>query len=190
MFIAAKFGDPVIGVDIHMVLVPAPPAPAPVPTPLPHPFIGVVFDPIGAAIGAAIGAVFGGGGPVFVNGLPVGNTGTDVKGIPHLPTPPGVSFAPNDIPGNEGTIVVGSKTVSMAGSSEGRLTSMVSTCNFPLNLPTSVCMSVPMGAPVLIGGPDSLDVMAAVTRGIWKSPISGRRAPRRGHASSGRRRRS
>lgn len=166
MFIAAKFGDPVIGIDIHMVLVPAPPSPAPVPTPLPHPFIGVVFDPIGAALGAAIGAVFGGGGPVLVNGLPVGNTGTDVKGFPHLPTPPGVSFAPNDIPDNEGTIVTGSKTVSMAGSSEGRLTSMVSTCNFPLNLPTSVCLSVPMGAPVLIGGPDSLDVMAAVTRGI------------------------
>ncbi len=164
--IAAKFGDPVLGIDIHMVLVPAPPAPAPVPTPLPHPFVGVVFDPIGAAIGAALGAVFGGGGPVFVNNMPVGNTGTDVKGVPHFPTPPGVSFAPNDIPGNEGTIILGSKTVSMAGSSEGRLGSMVMSCNFPINLPTSVCLSVPMGPPVLIGGPDSLDILAAVTRGI------------------------
>ncbi|XXX76642.1 DUF6531 domain-containing protein [Sorangium sp. So ce134] len=166
MFEAAKFGDPVLGVDVHIVLVPAPPAPAPVPTPLPHPFIGVVFDPLGAALGAAIGAVFGGGGPVFINMMPVGNTGTDAKGIPHLPTPPGVSFAPNDIPDNSGTIITGSKTVSMAGASAGRLTSMVMTCNFPINLPTSVCMAVPMGAPVLVGGPDSFDILAAVTRGI------------------------
>ncbi len=173
MFVAAKFGDPVIGVDIHMVLVPAPPAPAPVPAPLPHPFIGVVFDPIGAAVGAAIGAVFGGGGPVLINGLPVGNTGTEVKGMAHLPTPPGVSFAPNDIPDNEGTIVLGSKTVSLGGSSAGRLTSAVMTCNFPVNLPTSMCLAVPMGAPVLVGGPDSLDVMAAVTRGIRTKWFSG-----------------
>ena len=36
--IAAKFGDPVIGIDIHRVMVPTPAGP--VPTPLPHPFIG------------------------------------------------------------------------------------------------------------------------------------------------------
>lgn len=176
MFQAAKFGDPVLGVDIHMVLVPAPPAP-PIPTPLPHAFVGVVFDPLGAALGAAVGAVFGGGGPVFINGLPVGNTGTDVKGMPHVPTPPGIAFAPNDIPGNDGTIVTGSKTVSMAGASCGRLTSMVSTCNFPINLPTSVCLAVPMGAPVLVGGPDTFDIAAAVTRGIrtkWFSHLAHR----------------
>ncbi len=166
MFEAAKFGDPVLGIDIHMVLVPAPPAPAPIPTPLPHPFVGVVFDPLGAAIGAVLGAIFGGGGPVLINMMPVGNTGTDVKGIPHFPTPPGISFAPNDIPGNDGTIITGSKTVSMAGASCGRLTSIVMTCNFPLNLPTSVCMAVPMGAPVLVGGPISFDILAAVTRAI------------------------
>lgn len=169
---AAKFGDPVVGVDIHMVMVPTPAGP--VPTPLPHPFVGVVFDPLGAAIGAAIGAVFGGGGPVLINHMPVGNTGTEVKGVPHFPTPPGVSFAPNDIPDHEGTIVTGSKTVHMAGASAGRLTSMVSSCNFPLNLPTSVCMAVPMGAPVIVGGPTSMDFLAAVTRGIrtkWFSDL-------------------
>jgi hypothetical protein len=30
--------------------------------------------------------------------------------------PPGVSFAPNDIPDHKGTIVTGSKTVHLAGS--------------------------------------------------------------------------
>lgn len=172
MFQAAKFGDLVTGVDLHMVMVPTPAGP--VPTPLPHPFIGVVFDPLGAAIGAGIGAVFGGGGPVLINSLPVGNTGIGVRGIPHFPTPPGVAFAPNDIPDNSGVIVTGSKTVHMAGTSAGRLTSLVASCNFPLNLPTSVCLAVPMGAPVLIGGPTSLDVMAAVTRGIrtkWFSDL-------------------
>lgn len=164
MFIAAKFGDPVLGIDLHLVLVPTPAGP--VPAPLPHPFIGIVFDPLGAAIGAGISAVFGGGGLVLINSLPAGNTGTDVKGQPHLPTPPGVSFAPNDIPDFQGTLVTGSKTVSFAGSSAGRLTSLVSSCGFPLNLPTSVCLSIPVGAPVLVGGPTSMDYLAAVTRGI------------------------
>jgi RHS repeat-associated protein len=166
MLEAAKFGDPVLGVDIHMVLVPAPPAPAPIPTPLPHPFVGVVFDPLGAAIGAALGLAFGGGGPVLINYMPCGNTGTEVKGVPHFPTPPGVSFAPNDIPSNDGTLIFGSKTVTMAGSSIARLTDLVMTCNFPINLPTSVCMAVPMGAPVLVGGPPSMDWFAAITKAI------------------------
>lgn len=166
MLEAAKFGDPVLGIDIHMVLVPAPPAPAPIPTPLPHPFVGVVFDPIGAAIGAALGLAFGGGGPVLVNMMPCGNTGTEVKGVPHFPTPPGVSFAPNDIPSNDGTLIFGSQTVNFAGSSIARLTDMVMTCNFPINLPTSVCMAVPMGAPVLVGGPPAMNWLAAVTKAI------------------------
>jgi RHS repeat-associated protein len=164
MFPAAKFGDIVIGVDLHMVMVPTPAGP--VPTPLPHVFQGVVYDPAGAAIGAGLSAAFGGGGLVLVNGLPAGNTGMEVKGTPHLPTPPGTGFAPNDVPDHQGTLVTGSKTVSFSGSSAARLTSLVSSCNFPLNLPTSTCLAVPMGAPVLVGGPTSLDVMAAVTRGI------------------------
>lgn len=150
---AGKWGDPVVGVDIHMVMCPpfAPPTPLGVPTPLPHPFIGVVFDPVGAAMGAAFGAVFGGGGPVFVNGLPCANTGTDAEAIYHEPTKPGVCWAPMDLPDEEGTIILGSA---------------VMTCNFPINLPSSVCMSVPIGPPVNIGGPDALDVMAAATKAI------------------------
>ena len=157
---AAKFFDAVVGVDIHMVMVPTPAGP--VPTPLPHPFVGYVWDPAGAAMGGILG-----GGVVLVNGLPAANTGTAVKALArHFPTPPGVSFAPNDIPGNEGSIVTGSKTVSFGGSSAARFGSMVSTCNFPVNLPTSVCMAVPVGKPVIVGGPTAMDWMAAVTQGI------------------------
>ncbi|WP_437828343.1 DUF6531 domain-containing protein [Sorangium sp. So ce1153] len=168
--IAAKWGDPVLGIDIHMVMVPTPAGP--VPTPLPHPFIGVVFDPMGAAMSAVMGAVFGGGGAVRVNGMPVGNTGTEVKGVPHFPTPPGVSFAPNDIPGNDGTLITGSKTVDFEGSSQSRTTSIVMSCNFPINLPTSVCLAVPMGAPVVIGGPEAVDFAAAATQAIRTKWVS------------------
>ena len=121
--IAAKFGDPVIGIDIHRVMVPTPAGP--VPTPLPHPFIGVVFDPLGAAMTAAMGAVFGGGGLVLINGMPCANAGTEVKGFRHVPTPPGVAPDPGDIPANEGTLVTGSKTVLFGGASQSRLASMV-----------------------------------------------------------------
>jgi hypothetical protein len=38
---AAKQGDQITAVDIHIVLVPAPPGP-PVPTPLPHSFVGIL----------------------------------------------------------------------------------------------------------------------------------------------------
>jgi RHS repeat-associated protein len=166
---AAKFFDPVLGIDIHLVIVP----PSPAPVPLPHPFIGIVFDPIGLLIGAAIGAIFGGGGPVLVNGLPVGNTGTECIAIPHFPMPPGVSFHPMDVPDNEGTIITGAKTVTMGGPSEGRFGSMVASCNFPLNLPTSLCLAIPLGAPVDVGGPEAVDWFAAVTRGIRTKWFSG-----------------
>ncbi|MFZ6181317.1 DUF6531 domain-containing protein [Nannocystis pusilla] len=163
---AAKFFDPVLGIDIHMVVIP----PSPAPVPMPHPFIGMVFDPIGAAIGAVIGLILGGGGPVLINSLPVGNTGTQVLAIPHFPM--GASFHACDIPGNEGVIVTGSKTVTMAGASTGRLGSLVMSCNFPINLPTSLCLAVPMGAPVIVGGPDSFDILAAVTQAIRTKWVS------------------
>ncbi|MFO0549920.1 MAG: RHS repeat-associated core domain-containing protein [Polyangiaceae bacterium] len=164
MSIAAKWGDPVLGVDCHMVNVPTPGGP--VPTPLPHPFVGVVFDPLGAAMGAL-------GGVVLVNGMPCGNVGTEIEVVPHFPTPPGVGPAPMDAPpGNEGSLVSGSKTVLFAGGSESRTLSHVLSCNYPFDLPTSVCMSVPMGAPVMIGGPEAIDFAAvaiAAIRSKWMS---------------------
>lgn len=177
---AAKWLDPVIGVDIHVVLVPAPPSPVPIPTPLPHPFIGFVFDPMGLAMGIAIGAVVGaisgggGAGIVLANGLPVGNTGTNVQGIPHFPMPPGIAFAPFDIPDNDGTLITGSQTVHAAGTSWSRTGSIVMSCSFPIPLPTSVCLAVPMGPPVLIGGPEGVDALAAlmaVGAGLLKNVV-------------------
>ena len=73
MFVAAKWFDPVIGVDLHRVMVPAPPSPTPVPPLMPHAFVRMVFDPLGAAISAGLSRA-GGGGAVYINGLPVSNS--------------------------------------------------------------------------------------------------------------------
>lgn len=40
---AAKHFDMVMGVDIHIIMIPTPGGP--VPTPIPHPFVGMMFDP-------------------------------------------------------------------------------------------------------------------------------------------------
>jgi RHS repeat-associated protein len=170
--IGAKWGDPVIGIDIHAVTLP-PPAP-PGPVPLPHPFVGVIFDPLGAAFSAAVGAVTGsGGGLTLINGMPAANAGTGVKGFPHFPTPPGVAPHPSDSPTkNEGTLVSGSKTVLVGGASLSREMSIVMSCSYPVNLPTSVCLAVPMGAPVLVGGPEAVDWSAAVAQGVRTKWVS------------------
>lgn len=194
--IAAKFMDIVIGVDIHWVLVPAPPSPSPIPTPLPHPFTGVVFDPVGIIVGAAISAassvVFGTPfkGPVLINSMPAANTGTDCTNklvMPHFPTPPGVGWAPvpggvkppipgkppsppipSPVPNNDGIIITGSKTVYFSGNNAARLGSIVMSCGDPVRLPSSTVLALPMGAPVLVGGPPALDFMA-VFMGMLKT---------------------
>jgi RHS repeat-associated protein len=101
--------------------------------------------------------------------MPAANTGMHVKGMPvHVPIG-GVFVNP---PSNEGTIITGSKTVHVLGTSGARLTSMVITCNDPINLPTSVVMSIPMGAPVFTGGPTAVDWMAVALSAIRTKWVS------------------
>ena len=64
MTIAAKHFDPIIGIDIHIILMP----PAAAPTPLPNPFVGIVLDPLDYI--PKIGAT------VKINGLPRAQAGT------------------------------------------------------------------------------------------------------------------
>jgi RHS repeat-associated protein len=145
----SSFFDPVLGVDIHIVLVPTPAGP--VPTPVPMPFVGMVFDPVGLAIGAAIGMATGGGpGIVLVNNLPVTNAGTNVTNkltMPHLPVP-GVAFA-RGLPGNDAELFFGSLNVKLAGSLGVRLGDIAMSCSDPVRLPTSVVLAIPKGMPVL-----------------------------------------
>ncbi|HLL05053.1 MAG TPA: DUF6531 domain-containing protein [Myxococcaceae bacterium] len=145
----SSFFDPVLGVDIHIVLVPTPAGP--VPTPVPMPFVGMVFDPVGLAMGAAIGMATGGGpGLVMINSLPVTNAGTNVTNkltMPHLPVP-GVAFA-KGLPGNDAELFFGSLNVKLAGSLGVRLGDIAMSCSDPVRLPTSVVLAIPKGMPVL-----------------------------------------
>jgi RHS repeat-associated protein len=166
--IAGKWFDPCVGVDIHIVLVPTPGGP--VPTPLPHPFVGLIYDPVGLIVGAAIGGAIAAAtssafkGPVLVNSLPAAHTGiqtTNKMTMPHIPTPPGTAWA-GQPPANDGIIVTGSKTVYFSGTNAVRLGDLVMTCGEPIRVPSSTIIAIPVGLPVLVGGPPTLDVMAAL----------------------------
>ncbi|AKF86568.1 hypothetical protein MFUL124B02_29520 [Myxococcus fulvus 124B02] len=148
--------DPVLGLDIHVVGVPAPPAPLPVPVPVPMPFVGLVFDPMGMLVGAAITRALGGQpNAVLINGLPATNCGTNVTNmltLPHLPAP-GVAFIPPPKPGNDAELYFGAKDVSIAGSLGVRLGDIALSCSDPVRMPTSLVLALPKGAPVLVMKP-------------------------------------
>jgi uncharacterized Zn-binding protein involved in type VI secretion len=129
---AAKQGDQVVGVDIHIVLVPAPPAP-PVPTPLPHPFTGILSGSLST--------------DVMIMGMPAATVGSKATNTPpHIPTPPGVSFqAP---PQNEATIMMGSFTVMINGKPAARMGDTAMTCNDPAPLPVGTVVAA---GTVMIG---------------------------------------
>ena len=163
MTIAAKHLDPVVGVDIHIV---QPPGPVP-PLPLPHPFVGMIIDPIDYL--PVVGTT------VLINGLPAGVAGTGGKAVPpHIPMG-GMFVKP---PGMECEIFMGSATVLVQDeplSSTGMMTLSCTDIGMPpmprmkkasprmsLFLPTSTVLSVPMGMPVLVGGPPTPVMMGAV----------------------------
>jgi uncharacterized Zn-binding protein involved in type VI secretion len=130
---AAKQGDTITAVDIHIVMVPAPPSP-PVPTPLPHPFNGIIDGGLSQ--------------DVSIGGLPaatVGSTATNTP--PHFPTPPGTAF--QKPPTNRAQISVGSATVLINGKPGARNGDTAMTCNDPVDLPNGTVVAA---GTVLIGG--------------------------------------
>lgn len=168
--------DPVLGLDTHIVGIPAPPAPAPVPTPIPMPFVGMVFDPMGLVVGAAIGMATGGGpGLVLVNGIPATNCGTEVTNkltMPHLPAP-GVMFIPPPMPSNDATLFFGSLNVSLAGSFGVRLGDIALSCNDPIRLPVSTVLAIPKGPLVLNMPPMVPDLQAIAMAVAMKGIMAG-----------------
>lgn len=164
MIPAVKMMDPVMGVDVHMVFIPAPPAP-PIPTPLPHPFVGMLMDP---------GKMSPTGAKVRINNMPAGIAGFNAKAVPpHIPM--GAGFVPPP-PTNDGELFMGSATVLADGDVLGSMGGQVLTCQTvgipppprkskPMPLmglysPTSSVMSIPAGPPVLVGGPPTITMMA------------------------------
>ncbi|MEY4579907.1 MAG: hypothetical protein RL701_4610 [Pseudomonadota bacterium] len=168
MSIAAKHMDPIVGVDIHIILIPTPAGP--VPTPLPNPFVGMVFDPFDYI--PFIGAT------TYINGLPRAQAGTGgIALVPHMPI--GGPFGPP--PGNEAEVFMGSSTVAVDGDAQSHLGLLSLSCQSigspapmrlkgqpakSLVLPLSVVLSIPMGRLVLIGGPPTISLMALGMRAI------------------------
>ncbi len=129
---AAKQGDQVVAVDIHIVMVPSPGGP--VPTPLPHPFSGMLDGSLSQN--------------VKVMGMPAATVGSTANNQPpHLPTPPGTAF--QIPPTNQATILKGSGTVMINGKPAARAGDMVQTCADPA--PNTSGQLIAVGT-VLIGG--------------------------------------
>ncbi|HVW84389.1 MAG TPA: PAAR domain-containing protein [Bryobacteraceae bacterium] len=123
---AAKQGDQVTAIDIHIVLVPAPPGP-PVPTPLPHPFNGIIDESLSS--------------DVNIMSMPAATVTSIADDMPpHLPTPPGTAFVKP--PSNKATIITGSPTVHINGKPAARNGDTALTCNDPVDLPMGTVIAV------------------------------------------------
>lgn len=117
---AATDDSQVVGVDIHIVLVPSPAGT--VPTPLPHPFTGKITS-------GTVKTVKIGGKAVAVKDSKATNNPA------HVATPPGTSF--QNPPSDSGTVSVASTTVKAGGQGVARVGDQVKTCNDPSDSPVS-----------------------------------------------------
>ncbi|MBD3381653.1 MAG: hypothetical protein GF404_05585 [candidate division Zixibacteria bacterium] len=114
---AAKQGDKITAVDIHIILIPAA-AGVPVPTPLPHPFMGIIDSSCST--------------DVKIMGMPAAVMGSEATNTPpHIPQ--GGPF--QKPPTNRGKIVMGSPTVMINGKPAARMGDTAMTCNDPVDLP-------------------------------------------------------
>ncbi|MDX2161453.1 MAG: PAAR domain-containing protein [bacterium] len=128
---AAKMGDKVIGMDTHIIMIPAPPGP-PVPTPLPHPFNGTLMQNLSTN--------------VMIEKKPAATVGSIALNVPpHIPQGGPFQIPPT----NQGNVIIGSATVLINGKPAARNGDTVMTCNDPAPAPTSKIL-VPTGT-VLIG---------------------------------------
>lgn len=156
MMPAAKHGDPQMGVDIHLCVVP--PSPSPVPLPTPH--MSIVFDPFDYL--PKLGAT------VTVCGMKRAVAGTSAKAV-HIP--PGFPFAPK-IPDTSDEIFMGSATVVADGNPFSFLAVPVLSCQVSgmpspprpkqqekklMLLPTTVNLAIPTN--VFVGGPPTISLM-------------------------------
>ncbi len=127
---AARLGDTIVGVDIHIVMVPNPSGEAPVP--LPHPFNGIIDGGVSSN--------------VMIGGAPAAMLGSTATNTPsHIPL--GTRFVVQ--PTNKATIIKGSATVFINNQPAARAGDTALTCNDPAPLPNGSVVAV---GTVLIGG--------------------------------------
>ena len=128
---AAKQGDKIAAVDMHVVMVQA--GPSQVPTPLPHPFMGLIDSGLS--------------NDVKIMGLAAAVVGSTASNTPqHVPIAPGVSF--QKPPSNKASIQIGSPTVMINGKQAARNGDKAMTCNDPADLPAGTVIAA---ATVFIG---------------------------------------
>lgn len=164
MMPAAKHGDPQLGVDIHLCIVPPG-----VPTPLPTPHIAVVFDPFDYI--PFIGAT------TTVMGMKRASAGTAGM-VVHIP--PGFPFAKP--PEKDDELFMGSATVIVDGEPFSHISHPALGCQVvgmpspgrtkskPKKmclLPTDFNLAIP--STVLIGGPPTISMAGLVTKGGLKA---------------------
>lgn len=167
MIPAVKHFDPVMGVDIHILIVPMVG-----PVPIPHPHIAMIMDPMDYVpiMGSTVNVGF----------MPRGTAGTAGKTIPHIPM--GAPFAKP--PMNESEIFMGSATVLADGSPMTFTALPVLSCHdigmispprkkpkktYGMVMPTSLVTAIPAGLPVLVGGPPTIDMMGVAMAGGMKA---------------------
>jgi uncharacterized Zn-binding protein involved in type VI secretion len=127
---AAKLGDTIFAIDIHLVFTP----PIVTPVPLPHPFRGTINGNLSKN--------------VKIMGRPAATVGSiAINTPPHIPTPPAIAF--QKIPSNKGIVQMGSLTVRINGKMAARAGDVALTCNDPIDLPVGRVIAV---GTVLIGG--------------------------------------
>nr|WP_295873646.1 RHS repeat-associated core domain-containing protein [uncultured Chitinophaga sp.] len=156
MLISSKHFTPVIGLDIHIVILLG------FPVPLPHPFIGLVIDPMDYV--PFIGAT------THINHVPRGKSDTSGMLIFLFHIPMGGPFLLAPMIGHESVNFFGSKKVTVEGNLMTPSGHMLMTCNdigLPLSLtpgkkfkpipslflPTSYSIPLSFGKPVNVGGP-------------------------------------
>ena len=111
---AAKEGDRVSAVDIHLIQPPGPSSPIPVP----HVFNGILDGSLSS--------------DVKIEGSAAATVDSTATNTPsHIPQ--GGSFV--NPPSNKGTVILGSLTVLINGKGAARLGDTAETCNDPADLP-------------------------------------------------------
>jgi uncharacterized Zn-binding protein involved in type VI secretion len=119
---AAKQGDQVTALDIHIILISSPVGP--VPTPLPHPFTGMLNGSLSTN--------------VHVMGLPAATVGSSADAMPpHIPQ--GGPF--QKPPSNKAQVITGSPTVNINNKPAARNGDTALTCNDPVDLPAGTIVA-------------------------------------------------
>jgi uncharacterized Zn-binding protein involved in type VI secretion len=125
---AARQGDRIVALDMHLIQPPGPTSPVLVP----HPFSGIIDG------GVSSDVTIGGAAAATLN-----STATNTP--PHIPMG-GTFVVP---PSNRATIITGSLTVTINGQPAARAGDTATTCNDPVDLPVGTVVAV---GQVLIGG--------------------------------------